>query len=287
MGPVADVRARVDAAIFTKVAGPDAFEKRERIHHTPGPRWFPPGSAIRRVHDNHSMYPGGIRALLLQSLHPLAMAAVAQHSGYRSDVWGRLARTSTFLATTTFGTAEDAQLAVDVVRAVHSRISGTAPDGRPYRADDPHLLTWIHVAEIDSFLTAHTVYGRDRLTAAQKDAYVAEAATIARKLGAQDVPTTTAELAATIEAFRPELAGTPDALDVARFLLKEPPVPRIARPMYALLAAGAVDLLPPWARDMLGLPNRGRVARALVRAGTHAVVDTMSWIAASSRHRGD
>jgi len=287
MGLVGETRARVDAAIFTKVAGPDAFEKRERIHHAPGPRWFLPGSAIRRVHDNHSMYPGGIRALLLQSLHPLAMAAVAQHSGYRSDVWGRLARTSTFLATTTFGTAEDAQLAVDVVRAVHARISGTAPDGRPYRADDPHLLTWIHVAEVDSFLTAHTVYGRDRLTPAQKDAYVAQAATIARKLGAHGVPTTTAELAASIEAFRPELAATPEALDVARFLLKEPPVPRIARPMYALLAAGAVDLLPPWARDMLGLPNRGHLARALVRGGTHAVVDTMSWIAASSRHRGE
>lgn len=287
MGLVGDARARLDAAIFTKVAGPDAFEKRERIHHAPGPRWFPAGSAIRRVHDNHSMYPGGIRALLLQSLHPLAMAAVAQHSGYRSDVWGRLARTSTFLATTTFGTAEDAQLAVDVVRAVHARISGVAPDGRAYRADDPHLLTWVHVAEIDSFLTAHSVYGRDRLTRAQQDAYVAQAATIAQKLGAADVPTTTAGLAATIERYRPELAATPDALDVARFLLKEPPVPRVVRPGYAVLAAGAVDLLPAWAREMLGLPGHGRVGHALVRAGTHAVVDTMSWIAASSRQRGD
>lgn len=286
-GVVSEVRARIDTAIFTKVAGPDAFEKRERIHHTPGPRWFGRGSAIRRVHDNHSMYPGGIRALLLQSLHPLAMAAVAQHSGYRSDVWGRLARTSTFLATTTFGTADDAQLAVDVVRAVHARISGTAPDGRPYRADDPHLLTWIHVAEIDSFLSAHTVYGRDRLTPAQKDEYVAQTARIARALGAQDVPTTTAELAAFLDAYRPELAATPEALDVARFLLKEPPIPRIARPMYALLAAGAVDLLPSWAREMLGMRSRGRIARALVRAGTHAVVGAMSWIASSSRQRGD
>ncbi len=284
---VGRLRARLDTAIFTKVAGPDAFEKRERIHHTPGLRWFPRDAAIRRVHDNHSMYPGGIRALLLQSLHPLAMAAVAQHSGYRSDVWGRLARTSTFLATTTFGTADDAQQAVDIVRAVHARISGVAPDGRPYRADDPHLLTWIHVAEIDSFLTAHTAYGRDRLTPEEKDAYVAEAAVVARALGAVDVPTTTAQLAATIEAYRPELATTPEALDVARFLLKEAPLPRIATPAYAILAAAAVDLLPPWARDMLGLKSRGRLTRALVRSGAHVIVSLMSWVASSSRQRGD
>ncbi len=280
------LRRRIDAAIFTKVAGPDAFEKRERIHHTPGPRWFPPGAAIRRVHDNPSMYPGGIRALLLQSLHPLAMAAVAQHSGYRSDVWGRLARTSTFLATTTFGTADDAQEAVDVVRAVHRRVSGTAPDGRPYRADDPHLLTWIHVAEADSFLAAHTAYGRDPLTQATKDAYVAEAAVVARKLGAVDVPTTTEGLAATIEGLRPELATTEDALDVARFLLTEPPVPRISRPMYAALAAAAVDLLPPWARDLLGLPHRGPVRRALVRRAAVVVLALMGWVADSSRRPG-
>lgn len=286
MSLVSDVRARVDAAIFTKVAGADAFEKRERIHRTPGPRWFPPGAAIRRVHDNASMYPGGIRALLLQSLHPLAMAAVAQHSGYRSDVWGRLARTSTFLATTTFGTAEDAQRAVDVVRAVHARVAGTAPDGRPYRADDPHLLTWIHVAEIDSFLTAHTAYGRDPLTAAQRDAYVADAAVVARALGAVDVPTTTAQLAATIERYRPELATTPEALDVAQFLLREAPIPRAARPLYAVLAAGAVDLLPPWARDLLGLPHRGPVRRALVRAATWAMLALMGWVARASREPG-
>lgn len=279
-------RARLDAAIFTKVAGPDAFEKRERIHRTPGPRWFPPDAAIRRVHDNASMYPGGIRALLLQSLHPLAMAAVAQHSGYRSDVWGRLARTSTFLATTTFGTAEHAQEAVAVVRAVHARISGTAADGRAYRADDPHLLTWIHVAEVDSFLTAHTAYGRDRLTAAQKDAYVAEAATVARALGAVDVPTTTAQLAVTIERYRPELAPTPEALDVAGFLLREAPILGAARPVYGVLAKAAVDLLPPWAGDMLGLRHRGPVRRAAVRLATVVLLAVMGWIARASREPG-
>ena len=98
------------------IAGPDGPAERVRIHDTPGPRWFPEGSPIRRVHADASMFVGGLRALLLQSLHPLAMAGVAQHSNYRGDPWGRLQRTSTFLAVTTFGAADDAQRAVDRVR---------------------------------------------------------------------------------------------------------------------------------------------------------------------------
>src|SRR5690349_10583099 len=105
------------------------------------------------------MFVGGITALLLQSLHPLAMAAVAGHSGYRGDPWGRLQRTSYFLAVTTFGRAIDARDAITRVQAIHQRITGTAPDGRPYAASDPHLLTWVHIAEADSFLRAHVRFG--------------------------------------------------------------------------------------------------------------------------------
>ena len=108
------------------------------------------------------MFVGGIRALLLQSLHPLAMAGVAGHSGYRGDPWGRLQRTSYFLAVTTFGLASDAQAATRRVRAIHERVTGTAPDGRPYAAPDPRLLTWVHIAEADSFLCAHSRSGASR-----------------------------------------------------------------------------------------------------------------------------
>ena len=117
-------------AIFARVAGPQGTMHRDRIHGTPGPRWFAPGSPITRVHGDASMYVGGLRAVLLQTLQPQAMTAVAEHSGYRGDMWGRLARTSTFLATTTFGLASDAEAAVRAVRHIHAGIVGTMPDGR-------------------------------------------------------------------------------------------------------------------------------------------------------------
>ncbi|WP_084830089.1 oxygenase MpaB family protein [Demequina rhizosphaerae] len=250
--PVERVRARMGAALFAKVGGPEGPAIRARVHETPGPRWFPPGSAIRTVHGDSSMYVGGIRALLLQSLHPLAMAGVAGHSGYRGDPWGRLTRTATFLAFTTFGTAEDAQETVDRIRAIHERVRGKAPDGRPYRASDPHLLRWVHIAEADSFLAAHRRYGRQPLDAAGCDEYVAQSAEVGRRLGATGLPTTVDELQAAIEGYRPELEATDAALDAADFLLREPPIGRAMRAPYAMLASGAVALLPGWARAELG-----------------------------------
>ena len=177
------LRDRVGDAVFARVAGPDGIEHRERIHGTPGPRWFPRDSAISRVHGDASMFVGGMRAVILQTLHPAAMRGVSEHSGYRGDMWGRLARTSRFLAVTTFGAAPDAQAAVDLVRRIHDTVTGTMPDGTTYSASDPHLLAWVHAAEIDSFLLAHQVYGLEPLDQAGRDAYVAETALVAEKTG--------------------------------------------------------------------------------------------------------
>ncbi|MGW1667256.1 oxygenase MpaB family protein, partial [Streptomyces microflavus] len=127
--PACAVRERLGRILFSRVAGPNGPENRARIHDTPGPRWFAPDRPVRQVHGDASMFIGGLRALLLQSLHPLAMAAVAGHSGFRGDPWGRLQRTSTFLAMTTFGTAEHAQEAVDRVRSVHEAVRGLSPSG--------------------------------------------------------------------------------------------------------------------------------------------------------------
>ncbi len=275
-----DVRSRLGAIVFERVAGPEGPAHRERIHLTPGERWFAPDDPIRTVHADAAMVIGGLRALLLQSLHPLAMAGVAGHSGYRGDPWGRLQRTSYFLAVTTFGLAADAEAAVARVRAIHERVRGTAPDGRPYAASDPHLLRWVHVAEVDSFLDTYQRYGAGSLDQAGRDGYVADTARVARALGVIDPPRSEAELREQLAAYRPELRGTPEARSAARFLLLRPPLPAVARAPYAVLASAAVASLPRWARLPLRLPYLPLTEATVVRAAGTGLVRTLRWITA-------
>jgi uncharacterized protein (DUF2236 family) len=270
------VRGQIGAAIFGRVAGPQGPARRQLIH-ADGERWFAADRPIRKVHGDSAMFVGGIRALLLQSLHPLAMAAVAGHSDYRGDPWGRLQRTSYFLAVTTFGRASDAQQAIARVRAIHQRVTGTAPDGRPYAASDPHLLNWVHIAEADSFLRAHSRFGAHPLDQPERDAYVADLARIGAALGVPEPPRTEAELATRIEEYRPELAATAQAREAARFLLLSPPLPVLARPPYGVLAAAAVSLLPGYARRLLWLPRLPVTEAAVIRPAGHALVQAIRW----------
>ena len=268
------VRTRVstaeDAAIFTD----------------PGPRWFDDEAVVRVVHSDASMFVGGLRALLLQALHPLAMAGVAGHSGYRGDPWGRLQRTSRFIAMTTFGPAEQADALIRRVRRIHDSVRGTAPDGRPYAANDPHLLSWVHLTEIDSFLDAHRRFGSVTLSAEDQDRYVAEEALVAARIGVLDPPTSVGELRDQMRSFRGELAGTPEAQDTARYLLFTPPLPLVARPGYGLIAGAAIGTLPAWARRMLRLPPPLPVADRVVGALVgQFVTRTMRWAITAPRSR--
>jgi uncharacterized protein (DUF2236 family) len=276
------LQRRLGEALFARVAGPQGPANRARFAAA-GPRWFDADRPIRQVHGDAAMFVGGLRALLLQSLHPQAMIAVAQHSDYRNDPWGRLQRTSTFLAATTYGAADDAQRAVDRVRRVHRRITGTGPDGVPYRADDPHLLRWVHVAEADSFLRCYQRYGARPLDAAGCDGYVADTARIALALGVPDPPRTWRELTAALDAYRPELRAIPQAREAARFLVWNPPLPLLARGPYALLAATAVAELPAWARRELRLPRPNPAESVLIPPAGHGVVGAIRWAMAPRR----
>jgi uncharacterized protein (DUF2236 family) len=278
LGPsLPDLRARLGEALFLRVAGPDGPERRDRIHGTPGPRWFPPGSPIQQVHGDAAMFIGGMRALMLQAMHPAAMTAVSEHSGYRGDMWGRLARTSTFLATTTFGTASDAQAAVDGVRRVHDRIAGTMPDGSAYAASDPHLLRWVHVAEIDSFLLAHQTYGSRPLDQAGRDEYVAQTGVVAERLGVVDPPRSESELRAVLGDYRPELRGTDHAREAISFLVWHPELPIAARPAYLVIAAAAIGLMPVWTRLPLRLPLLPVTEHTVVRLLGRFATGTIRW----------
>ncbi|HEX2073000.1 MAG TPA: oxygenase MpaB family protein [Geodermatophilus sp.] len=235
--------------------------------------FFGPHSVTWRVHADPTLTIGGLRALLLQALHPVAMHGVATFSaGFRSDPWSRLARTGAYLDTLTFGTRGEALRAVRRVRGLHRRLGAVEPTtGRAYRVDDPDLLLWVHCCEVDSLLDVARRAGV--VTAAQGDRYVAEQVVAAVLVGAEadDVPRSAAELAAYLARMRPQLVATAAAREAYR-LIVTPPMPAWvrfltpARPAWATLASLAVATLPQWARRMYSLPGFGLTDAAATAA---------------------
>lgn len=274
---VRTVRDSLARALRDRVAGPDGEARMMQLMDPSAPRWFGDDRPIRRVHADASMFIGGLRALLLQSLHPLAMAGVAQHSDYRNDPWGRLQRTADFLAATSFGPASEAQRAVDIVNRVHERVNGVASDGRAYSARDPHLLRWVHIIEIDSFLAAHQRFGEFPLDAAGCDEYVSDAAVIARKLGVPAPPESVRGLRDQISSYRGEIRATRESHDATRYLLIDPPLPPVARAAYSLLAAATISTLPRWSRPYLRLPYLPLTERLALRPLGDAITRTVRW----------
>ena len=172
-----------------------------------------------------------------------------------------------------------------MVRSIHERVTGTMPDGTPYAASDPHLLAWVHVAEVDSFLRTHQRLrprparpGRPRPSTSPRPREVA------RRLGVLDPPTTEAELAEVLAAYRPELRATPEAREAVRYLLFKPPLPLAARAPYAVLVAAAIALMPAWTRPALRLPWLPVSERTVVRALGCLATGTIRW--AMTRRRG-
>jgi uncharacterized protein (DUF2236 family) len=272
--PVDAVRLRVAGTVREMVTG-DRRPPQVPVERSE-PGLFAADSATWKVHSDLSMLIGGLRALLLQTLHPLAMAGVADHSDYRDDPWGRLRRTGHFVGVTTFGDEVEARSAIDRVRRIHEHVIGTAPDGRPYSATDPHLLAWVHVTEVDSFLAAHLRYGRHPLTFGEADRYVAEMAVLGELLGAESLPRTVVGMRAWIDSIRPELAVGRQAREAVGFLLS-PPVGLLARPAYAVVSAAAIGLLPGWARRKLWLPLAPLTDPVLVRPAARSLLVALGW----------
>lgn len=242
-------------------------------------------SVIWRVHgDVTSMMAGGIAALLLQMLHPAALAGVRDHSDVQEDMLGRLRRTARFIAVTTYGEREAAEAAIDKVRHIHARVSGTFAGGAAYRADDPNLLAWVHVAGAIMFLDCWRRYGEPGMSRTDQDRYFAESGEIARRLGADPVPSRLTGAERLIRDFRPELRFDERTLKF-RDLLLNARSPSIAqRAVHKLLIGAAVDLLPPWARDLHGL-RRPPLSAPPIRAATFGLASTLRWAFAHEAYR--
>lgn len=240
------------------------------------PGLFGPDSITWRVHGDPILWVAGLRALLLQAVHPAAMAGVLQHSDFRADPWGRLLRTADYVGVVSFGSTSEVAKAGSRVRAIHATVRGSDPvTGVRYSAADPELLRWVHCCEVESFLTTYQRAGGG-LSPAEVDRYYAEQTRAAAVVGLDpaEVPASAAEIAAYFDRMRPELAVDDRARRVAGYVLR-PPMPRWvalatpARPAWAGVAGLAAALLPRWARRLYrlpALPTTDASATAAVRA---------------------
>lgn len=237
---------------------------------------FERDTPIRQVHaDIVGMMTGGVRALLLQMLHPHALQGVLDHSNFREDMHGRLRRTARFIAITTFGHRDEAMKAIERVNRIHAKVGGTLPDGTPYEATNPRTLAWVHVTEAQSFLAGYLRHVRPSMPLAEQDEYYRQFAVIARMLGADPVPETRAEADKIFLNLRRDLASSREAREVAQLVLSQRP-PGTPLAVQTMITADAVSMLPIWARQVLHLHSP--VLTALpARAATWGMGRTLRW----------
>ena len=235
------------------------------------------GSVAWRVHgDVTTMMVGGIAALLLQMLHPAALAGVWDHSDFEADMLGRLRRTARFIAVTTYAERRQGEAMIERVKRIHDRVGGTLPDGQEYSANDPATLAFVHVAGALCFLDAYIRFVEPRMRRADQNLYFAEVAGTAIALGADPVPTNRADAEALLDAFRPELMADARTRRVRELILGATPKHLAAAPVQALLMQAAIDILPGYARSIHGLA-KSRLTRPALSLATSGLSRTLRW----------
>lgn len=241
--------------------------------------YFGPASAAWAVHGSMTTLVAGIQSLLIQALHPGALAGVHDHSNYRADPLGRLAGTIRWIFTVSYGDTAAARAASNKVLRIHEYIRGSyttnTGENRPYTANDPDLLRWVHLAFTQAFLGTHLAYGKP--IPGGPDAYVADWAVAGALMGVDNPPTTVAALRAQLAVFRPELRYDARVAETIAFI-KDPPLPRSQQAGYKVLFAAAVASLPPEYRELLRLhvPSLGPVPLP-VAGPAKAVLGVVRW----------
>ena len=295
------LRPLVQQALRRALAGERPGSDHDPTRHAGDPGLTGPGSASWQVLSDVAGLPAGVRALLLQALHPLAVAGVADHSSYETDQWGRLHRTSAWVATATFGSVPDALRISRVVRAMHRRVRGTAPDGRPYAADTPDLLAWVSITFTDSLLAMDQRFAAHPVDRATADRFVLEQSRVSALLDPRvdldeldtpegharlrrwevdlplldegSLPADVDGLAATLERYRGDLQVLHQGERILHFL-RDPGLPTFAMPAYRTMHAASVATLPDWVRDVLG-SRQPRALDPVVLAQTDALLAGM------------
>jgi uncharacterized protein (DUF2236 family) len=273
---VADVRRRLQGALVQTLAGDSGRRNDPAAQTEPG--WFGADSLTWRLHQDSSLLLGGVRALMLQTMHPRAMAGVAQHSDYKNDPLGRLWRTGAYVGAVSFGSAAEAEAAIRMVNRAHKPVHGTTADGQAYDANDADLKLWVHMAMVDSFLTAYRRYGVNRLSVADANAYLQEQAFVGGKLGTGPTPQTVDDLKSYFRDLRDAgvLKSTPEARETVKWLLSVR-IDALTRVPYAVISAAALNSLPAWVRLQLRMPVLPVSDRLAIRPAATALIRTFGW----------
>ncbi|OZA34674.1 MAG: hypothetical protein B7X83_07060 [Polynucleobacter sp. 17-46-58] len=220
-----------------------------------------PESIAWKVHaDFISMMIGGISSLIMQALHPQALAGVWDHSSFREDLKGRLGRTAFFIAATTYGSREMALQMIDKVNRIHTRITGFDEFGKPYAATDPHLLAWVHLTETRSFMSAFESHRVEKISSAAKDQYFSEMKIIGEKMGAMNLPTSYSGTNQAIEQYIPELHYGERAKTIIQ-LLDHFPSNLTAKPFVKLITRAGFLNLPDWVHPLIGRSKPSDIER--------------------------
>ena len=252
---------------------------------------FGPESMAWRVHDHFAaMMVGGLSSLMVQALHPRALAAVWDHSDFRRDLKGRLGRTAYFVAATTYGGQAQAMRTIERVNSIHAGAVGVDQQGRPYVANEPHLIRWVHLVEVTSFLSAFQHLSRQPLSAAECDQYIAEMTQIGHLLGAEDLPCTLHDSEQALVAYRDELALDARTREIVQ-VIESYPVQGLDKPFMAMVLQAAFDVMPAWALDLLNKTTACPLQQQAVRLALQVGAEPVQWmlhqqgVAATARQR--
>ncbi|QWE12061.1 oxygenase MpaB family protein [Polynucleobacter sp. AP-Titi-500A-B4] len=226
---------------------------------------FGPESIAWKIHgDFISMMIGGISSLILQALHPQALAGVWDHSSFRRDLKGRLGRTAFFIAATTYGPTEMANNIISKVNQIHTKITGLDEFGKPYAASDPHLLAWVHLTETRSFMKSFEDHRKEKISNKEKDQYFLEMKSLGERMGALDLPSTYISTESTIRAYIPELYFGERAKSIID-LLEHFPSNLTAKPFIKLISRAGFMNLPDWAYPLIEKPVPSYLERLAVK----------------------
>ena len=242
------------------------------------PGLFGPDSVAWQVHADFTvMMVGGLSSLIVQALHPRALAAVWDHSDFRHKLKERLGRTAFFVAATTYGGEALARQAIHRVNTIHANIRGIDLDGQPYVANEPALIRWVHLVEVTSFLGAYQHLAKQPLSPQACDHYIAEMAQVGHMLGAVDLPLTYAAAQAELLGFATALRFDARAQEILQ-VIQSYPVDLLDKPWMALILNCAFDLMPPWVLALIGRSPACALQQQATRLAVQLTAEPVQWM---------